>query len=217
MIIAPSLLAADFTNLKNEIERLDVNGIQYLHLDIMDGVFVPNISFGFDIVSQLRPMTSMIFDMHLMLLRPIQYVEAAKNCGVDIFTFHIEAESDIQKTIDLTKKNNMKVGLSLNPNTNIEEIVPFLSQLDQVLIMSVNPGFGGQAFIKDVLRKVEFLKSYRTTNSLSFDIEIDGGINNLTAAQSVDAGCDILVAGSYVFNEEMTQRLKLLRGLNEVN
>lgn len=174
--LSPSLLSADFTNLKSEMEVLDKNGVKYLHLDVMDGMFVPNISFGPMIIKQLRPLTNMIFDVHLMIEDPDRYVQNFKDAGADILTVHYEACKHLHRTVSYIKSLGMKAGVSLNPATNIEVLDYVLEDLDLVLIMSVNPGFGGQSFIPSAIDKIKKIKAKIRERNLNVIVEVDGGV-----------------------------------------
>ncbi len=209
-IIAPSILSANFTNLQNEIQAIEKGGASWLHYDVMDGHFVNNISFGYSILNDISKITSLLLDVHLMISDPIQYIPHFINANANLITFHYESyennTSKIIEAIQLIKSKNVKVGLSIKPNTDIDKIKPFLDQLDLVLIMSVEPGFGGQVFHQEAIQKIKQLKTYMNENQYHCLIEVDGGINELTAKQCKDVGCDVLVAGSYIFNSDDYQK-----------
>ena len=200
--LSPSLLSADFTNLKSDIEVLDKNGVKYLHLDVMDGMFVPNISFGPMIIKQLRPLTNMVFDVHLMIEDPDRYVQSFKDAGADILTVHYEACKHLHRTVSYIKSLGMKAGVSLNPATNIDVLDYVLEDLDLVLIMSVNPGFGGQSFIPSALDKIKNLKEKIKERNLNVIVEVDGGVKTTNVKDVVEAGADLIVSGSDVFADK---------------
>ena len=199
VILSPSLLAANFSCLDRQVARVEEAGAQWLHLDIMDFHFVPNLTFGSGVVKCLRPLSRMVFDAHFMVEHPETYIEPFAKAGADYFTFHLEAAEDPQKLIDEVKKAGMKCGISVKPKTDVTLLEPYLSQLDLVLIMSVEPGFGGQSFMTDMLDKADWLKAQKIENGWSYLIEIDGGINRDTAVQAVERGVEVLVAGTAVF------------------
>lgn len=200
--LSPSLLSADFTDLKSEIEVLDKNGVKYLHLDVMDGMFVPNISFGPMIIKQLRPLTNMVFDVHLMIEDPDRYVQNFKDAGAEILTVHYEACKHLHRTISYIKSLGMKSGVSLNPATNIEVLDYVLEDLDLVLIMSVNPGFGGQSFIPSAIDKIKNLKAKIRERNLNVIVEVDGGVKTTNVKDVIEAGADLIVSGSDVFADK---------------
>ena len=200
--LSPSLLSADFTNLKSEMEVLDKNGVKYLHLDVMDGMFVPNISFGPMIIRQLRPLTNMIFDVHLMIEDPDRYVQNFKDAGADILTVHYEACKHLHRTVSYIKSLGMKAGVSLNPATNIDVLDYVLEDLDLVLIMSVNPGFGGQSFIPSAIDKIKNLKAKIRERNLNVIVEVDGGVKTTNVKDVIKAGADLIVSGSDVFADK---------------
>lgn len=200
--LSPSLLSADFTNLKSEMEVLDKNGVKYLHLDVMDGMFVPNISFGPMIIKQLRPLTNMIFDVHLMIEDPDRYIQNFKDAGADILTVHYEACKHLHRTVSYIKSLGMKAGVSLNPATNIDVLDYVLEDLDLVLIMSVNPGFGGQSFIPSAIDKIKNLKAKIRERHLNVIVEVDGGVKTTNVKDVIEAGADLIVSGSDVFADK---------------
>lgn len=212
MKISPSILASDFSRLGEEVQRLARVGADYIHLDVMDGVFVPNLTFGAPVVKALRGFTSVPFDVHLMIQKPHRYIKDFFQAGADIITFHVEAEDDIKGTIDLIKSCGLKVGLSLKPGSDIEKLYPYLKYIDLVLIMTVEPGFGGQKFMYGMMEKVERLKEELIRQNLNILIEVDGGINEETAKVAKAYGVDICVAGTSVFNSpDMKNAIERLR------
>lgn len=200
--IAPSILSADFAKLGDEIKNVEAGGADYIHVDVMDGHFVPNITIGPLIVEAIRPVTKLPLDVHLMIENPDQYIPAFVKAGADIITVHQEACVHLDRTIQLIKELGVKPGVVINPATPAEMLLPILANVDLVLVMSVNPGFGGQSFIEGVVPKIKQLDKWRREMNLSFEIEMDGGINTATAKKCTDAGADVLVAGSAVFNKE---------------
>ena len=212
--ISPSILSADFSKLGDDIKRLEDSGADMIHVDVMDGHFVPNLTIGPPVIKSLRKCTKLPFDVHLMIDPVNKYIKDYSDAGADIITFHPEATSNVQETIDLIKSLNKKVGISLNPNTEIEVSKEYLDKIYLVLIMSVYPGFGGQKFISDVIKKVEDLDKIRKNNNLNFKIEIDGGINFETSRVAIEAGVDILVSGTTVFKEnngDIKKNIKILK------
>lgn len=199
MKVSPSILACDFSVLKEEIDSIVVAS-DYLHIDVMDGTFVPNITFGPGLIKDIRKHYDIVFDVHLMISNPIDYIDDFANAGSDIITFHFESNSDVLETINKIKSLNKKVGLSIKPKTKLEEIIPYLKYLDLVLIMSVEPGFGGQKFDSSSLEKITKLKEIKLNENMNYEIEVDGGINDQTIDLVKAAGVEVVVAGSYVFN-----------------
>ena len=212
--ISPSILSADFSKLSEDIKRLEHGGADMIHVDVMDGHFVPNLTIGPPVIKSLRKHTKLPFDVHLMINPVHKYIKDYSEAGADIITFHPEATEDILETINLIKSLNKKVGISLNPNTNIKAAEKHLDKIDLILIMSVHPGFGGQKFIEDVVQKIRDLDKIRKEKKLNFKIEIDGGINFETSKIAVDAGVDILVSGTTVFKEnngDLEKNIKTLK------
>ncbi|MFD1171968.1 ribulose-phosphate 3-epimerase [Oceanobacillus picturae] len=198
--IAPSILSADFSKLGEEIKEVENGGADYIHVDVMDGHYVPNITIGPLIVEAIRPVTSLPLDVHLMIENPDSYIPAFATAGADIITVHQEASRHLHRSIQLIKDNGVKAGVVINPATPVEMLYPILPEVDLVLLMSVNPGFGGQSFISSTVERIKQVADFRKAHNLSFEIEVDGGINAITAKQCTDVGADVLVAGSAVFN-----------------
>ncbi len=213
--IAPSILSADFSKLGEEIALVESLGAEYLHFDVMDGHFVPNISFGIPVLKSISSIHSMVNDVHIMISDPGKYAEAFVEAGADIVTFHYEAcydQDEVEEVINIIHACGAKAGLSIKPNTPVEVLTPFLEELDLVLIMSVEPGFGGQSFIPDALDKIRYLRQVIDGNGYECLIEVDGGINDKSGQLCKEAGVDILVAGSYLFGkEDIKERMELLR------
>lgn len=210
--IAPSILAADYANFAQELKRIDETSADYVHIDIMDGQFVPNISFGADVVASLRKHSKLVFDCHLMVVEPERYVDAFAQAGADIMTIHVEATKHIHGALQKIKKAGLKAGVVINPGTPVSALEPVLSLADQVLIMTVNPGFGGQAFIPEMLDKVKQVATWREEGGYAFDIEVDGGVDDKTIKACQEAGANVFVAGSYLFKaSDLTSQVQTLR------
>lgn len=207
IIVAPSLLAADFSKLREEIQEVESYGAEYLHLDVMDGNFVPNISFGAPVISSIRKHSNLVFDVHLMVENPDRFIKDMVDAGADVITVHAEATKHLNRTIQLIKSYGKKVGVALNPSTPLDVIKYDLKDIDMVLIMTVNPGFGGQAFIEGMLQKIRDLRSIDS----NIDIQVDGGINDKTSKLVKEAGANILVAGSYLFKGDYKQKIESLK------
>ena len=212
--ISPSILSADFSQLGSEIKRLEEGGADMIHVDVMDGHFVPNLTIGPPVIKALRNQSSLKFDVHLMISPVHKYIDAYANAGADIITIHPEATENLEDSIKKIKDLKKKVGVSLNPETKIDLIINFLDKIDLVLIMSVNPGFGGQKFMPEVLTKIKHLKKIQKDKNLNFDIEIDGGINFDNCKIAIEAGANILVSGTTVFksnNGDIKKNINLLK------
>ena len=212
--ISPSILSADFSRLGDDIKKLEESGADMIHVDVMDGHFVPNLTIGPPVIKSLRKYTKLPFDVHLMIDPVHKYIKDYSDAGADIITFHPEATKNILETINLIKSLNKKVGISLNPDTKVSAAEEHLDKIDLILIMSVHPGFGGQKFINDVVKKIENLDKIRKEKKLNFKIEIDGGINFETSKIAINAGVDILVSGTTVFKEnngDLKKNIKILK------
>ena len=208
MILAPSMLAADFKQLGKELETIQDNGAEYLHFDVMDGMFVPSISFGMPVLQSIKPIVKMVCDVHLMVTEPIRYIEAFKKAGADLITVHVEACEDILATIAKIRECGCKVGVSICPETPVSAVADLLDKVDMILVMSVHPGFGGQKFIPESLEKIAELRAMIQEKGLDVDIQVDGGIYTHNVEDIVKAGANIIVAGSAVFNGDVAQNTK---------
>ena len=211
-IISPSILGGSFSNMEKIIKSLDQSEAEYIHFDVMDGDFVPNLTFGPQFISNLRDHTKKVFDVHLMINRVSKFLDDYINAGSDIITFHLEIEENLNELISKIKGKNIKVGIAIRPNTPWEEIKSLLHSIDQVIVMTVEPGFGGQSFMDSQIDKIKNISNYVRDQKLNVDIEIDGGVNYETGKTCIDAGANILVAGSFLFKQE-----NLLTATNKLN
>ncbi len=200
--VSASILSADFLHLKDDVEKVKESGADMLHFDVMDGIFVNNISFGLPVLEVVNKCTDICLDVHLMIQSPLKYIQRFADAGADIITFHLEASDDADEVINAIRKSGKKVGLSIKPNTPFEDAIAYMDKIDMLLIMTVEPGFGGQSYIEAMNDKIKSAKDYITANNLDVTIQVDGGINEKTAVSAVGAGANILVAGSYLFKAD---------------
>ena len=209
--IAPSILSADYANFESELKKLEATGAEYVHIDIMDGHFVPNISFGAGVVASMRPHSRLVFDCHLMVSNPEHHIEDFARAGADIISIHAEATPHIHGALQKIRAAGVKASVVINPGTPVEVVKNVLNLVDQVLVMTVNPGFGGQAFLPETMDKVRELVILREVNQLDFDIEVDGGIDDETIGIAKEAGANVFVAGSYVFKGDVAHQIQTLK------
>lgn len=218
-ILSPSILSADFKNLEREIVETVNAGAKYLHVDVMDGKFVPSISFGMPVIKSIRSATDIVFDVHLMIEEPIRYIKEFVESGADIITIHLEACEDVQATIDKIHEYGVKAGLSIKPGTPVEALIPYMDKVDMILMMSVEPGFGGQKYIEESTERIREVKKMLVERKLSIDLEVDGGINVDNVSIVLEAGVNIVVAGSAIFGgniaERTTEFMKKLEAFDE--
>lgn len=207
-ILSPSILAADFWKLGEQIKEVENAGAQYLHIDVMDGVFVPAISFGMPVITSLRKNTDMFFDVHIMITEPERYAAEFVKCGANMVTFHLEATQQVEETIKIVREAGAKVGISIKPDTPVEAVEPYLEQVDMVLIMAVEPGFGGQKYMEKCTDKIKELRRIITNKHLNIDIQVDGGITIDNVRVVLEAGANVVVAGSAVFKDDIAENVK---------
>ena len=205
--LAPSILSCDFSNLQADLDQTKDTDLKMIHIDVMDGSFVPNISFGFKVISDIRDKNDYFFDTHAMIYEPIKYIEEFKKAGVDRLTIHYEACENLNQTIEKIKENDMQVGLTFKPATDLDLIIPYLDKIDLVLVMSVEPGFGGQTFMESSIEKIKILRDYIDNNNLDVLIQVDGGIKTSNVDKVIDAGADIIVSGSDVFGKDIKNQI----------
>lgn len=213
MKISPSILSCDYGKIAEELKDMEACGADYMHIDVMDGHFVPNITLGAPVVKCIKKATTVPFDVHLMISEPLKYIDDFAAAGADIITFHTECDSPIDETIDKILSHGIKASLTVKPATPVEEILPYLDKLSMVLIMTVEPGFGGQSFMESALPKLSALRDEAKRQGIELELEVDGGINGVTAPLAAEAGATVLVAGSYVFSDKMEERVAEIKAL----
>ena len=215
--LSPSILAADFGDLKTQLNEIERAGAQYVHLDVMDGTFVPSISFGMPLITSIRPVSNLVFDVHLMIVEPIRYIREFKECGADIITVHYEACSDVAETLSAIRSEGLKAGLSIKPGTDTSVVESYLSLCDMILLMSVEPGFGGQKFLPASFERAKSLRDMITQSGLPIDLEIDGGITLDNVSDVLKSGVNIIVTGSAVFKDPYINTIRFMKILNRTS
>lgn len=211
--LSPSILSADFANLGADVKRIDEAGCDWIHIDVMDGIFVPNISFGMPVVKAIRSYTDKFFDVHLMIKEPIRYIKEFKNAGAEMLTVHVEACENVKETIDAIHAEGMKAGLACNPETDVKDVIPYIEDVEMILIMTVHPGFGGQSYIDDCTEKVKIVRDLANQKNLDLLIQVDGGVTIDNVSTPIEAGADVIVAGSAVYKGDVEANVKAFKTL----